>query len=446
MPTPAVRASEQVALNRFLIKWLALVTPLGLAVGTACAVFLWSLDFVTQLRFSHPELVWLLPLAGAAIGWVYSRFGSSVEGGNNQIVDEIHQPGGGVPLRMAPLILFSTIVTHLFGGSAGREGTAVQMGGSIASGWAQLFPGLTPRDVRIMLMAGVSAGFGGVFGTPLAGTVFAMEVLAIGRMYSVALIPCLLSAIMADQTCLAWGIGHTHYHVAGMLPEGSPLHLAPMQLDLLGLTALVGLCSGLTSVLFADLTHALQKQFRRVAPHPVLRPALGGVCVLLLMLLVGNRDYLGLGVSSPEPGAVTIVSCFQPGGALWWSWLAKLLFTSITLSSGFKGGEVTPLFFIGAALGNMLATQLGLPVDFGAALGFLAVFSGATNTPIACTLMGIELFGGEYAVYFGLACTLAYLFSGHSGIYSAQRIQAPKVDSAQLPNGTALRNVVPPAG
>lgn len=431
---------EQATLGWYLLKWLLLGTALGLVVGSACALFLWSLEIVTTTRLQQPVLLYFLPLSGAAIAGLYMAIGKAVEGGNNLIVEEIHEPGGGVPLRMAPLILICTVITHLFGGSAGREGTAVQMGGSLASGLARLFPWLPRQDVRLLLMAGVAAGFGGVFGTPVAGAIFAMEVLIIGRMDSAALVPCLIAAIVSDQVCLAWGIGHTQYHIASVLGSSSPnLHLAPLSLSMLGKVALAGLLFGLTSLLFAELTHGLGHLFKTGIRNAIVRPVLGGLAVIGLVWMTGTRDYLGLGVSSPDPGAVTIVNCFQSGGANTWSWLLKLIFTAVTLGSGFKGGEVTPLFFIGAALGNTLAMLLGAPVDLFAALGFLAVFAGATNTPLACTLMGIELFGSEYTAYFATACTLAYLFSGHSGIYLSQRIGTPKHGGELLDQPENLR-------
>ncbi len=424
------RPREQAELAWFFLKWLGLAVPLGMVVGSACALFLWSLDGATAARLQHPELFWLLPVAGMAIAVMYAAFGKSVEAGNNLIIDEIHEPGGGVPLRMVPLILVGTVVTHLSGGSAGREGTAVQMGGSLASGLARLLPRLNRTDVRTLLMCGVSAGFGGVFGTPVAGAIFALEVLIIGRMHSAALVPCLIAGIASDQTCLAWDVGHTHFHIASTLGMDSALHLAPLTVSLIARVTLAAALFGLMSRLFAELVHGLHRIFRQAIPWPACRPFVGGLLLIGLVWLTGTRDYLGLGVSSPDPTAVTIVTCFHPGGAHAWSWLLKSVFTAVTLSSGFKGGEVTPLFFIGAALGNVAAGLLGAPVDLFAALGFLAVFAGATNTPIACTIMGIELFGGEYTVCFAIACSVAYLFSGHTGIYLSQRIGHPKVETS----------------
>lgn len=403
---------------RAAAKWFLLTVPVAAAIGSACAFFLWSLDRVTETFWRHPALLFLLPVAGVFVAFVYKRVGASAEGGNNLILDRIHAPGGGVPARMAPLVLGATLLTHLFGGSAGREGTAVQMGGSIASSWARALR-LGPEDIRILLMAGVAAGFGGVFGTPIAGAVFAMEVATVGRLSTDALIPCLLGAVVGDQACHAWGVRHEDYHQAIRFAAGMEW----------GLTAKVLLASvvfGLAGILFSRLAHGSQRVFNRI-PSPLLRPLVGGFLVIGLTTLPGTRDYLGLGVQSP-PGieAVTISSAFQPGGAAPFSWWWKSLFTAVTLGSGFKGGEVTPLFYIGSTLGNVLAGLLNAPVDLLAGLGFVAVFAGAANTPLACTLMGMELFGAQHAVYFAVACFTAYLFSGSSGIYAAQRFAAPK--------------------
>jgi H+/Cl- antiporter ClcA len=418
-----VAGSKQVFAS---VKWLLLIVPMALAVGSACAFFLWSLEIVTKVRFDHPWLLYLLPLAGVGVGLLYHYFGRSAERGNNLIVEQIHEPGGGVPRRMAPLILLGTLVTHLFGGSAGREGTAVQMGGSIASGFCRLLR-LDAPTVRIVLMGGVAAGFGAVFGTPLAGAIFALEVLAIGRIQYDALVPCLLAAITADWTCHAWGIAHTHYaigYLASAQPPAAFFHLEPW---LVLKVALGAVAFGLASRLFTGLSHGLSALFKKGIAFPPLRPAVGGVLVIGLFFLAGTPDYLGLGVWSPNPGAITIPAFFTSPEIHPWAWLWKLTFTVVTLSAGFKGGEVTPLFFIGAALGNSLAGALGAPTDLFAALGFVAIFSGATNTPIACTLMGIELFGATHGVYLAIACFLAYLCSGPSGIYLAQKLAVPKI-------------------
>jgi len=428
---------EHVTQGRYFLKWLFIVAPVAAVIGAACALFLWSLEQVTRTRELNPDLLYFLPLAGLLIAALYQWLGRSVEGGNNLIMEQIHEPGGGVPSRMAPLVLIGTLATHLFGGSAGREGTAVQMGGSIAGTFGRLLR-LKEQDTRILLMAGIAGGFGAVFGTPLAGAVFAMEVLALGRMSYEALIPCLIAAVVGDQVCVALGIRHTPYEITSVFASAR----AP-QLDalLLGKVALAAVAFGLASVLFAELQHSLNHVFKKAIRRPLLRPVVGGLILIALVQLLGTRDYLGLGVTSLDPEAVTIVSSFSPGGADPWSWWWKILFTALTLSCGFKGGEVTPLFFIGAALGNLLAALLGASAytDLFAGLGFIAVFAGATNTPLACTIMGVELFGGGAVVYMAVACYLAYLFSGHTGVYLSQRIGVPKTASAALRPEASLR-------
>jgi H+/Cl- antiporter ClcA/PII-like signaling protein len=424
---------------RQLFKWSALIIPPAVLAGSASALFLWSLEYVTRLRWDHPWLLFLLPLGGLLIGLLYHWFGRSAEAGTNLIMDEIHEPGGGVPVRMAPLVFIGTIVTHLFGGSAGREGTAVQMGGALA-GWFGRACRIGPANMRVLLMSGVAAGFGSVFGTPLTGAIFAMEVLTIGRIQYEALIPVLIASVVGDMTCSAWGIKHAVYHIQ-FTDANDPARLWHLDLWLLGKVVVAAMACGLASLLFSEMAHGLQKPFKKYIAYPPLRPVLGGVLVIGGVYALGTREYLGIGVTSPHVGVVTILSAFQPDGAHAWSWLWKMLFTCVTLSSGFKGGEVTPLFFVGATLGNTLAWLLGAPVDLFAGLGFIAVFAGSTNTPLACTMMGIELFGSHYAVYFATACFIAYFFSGHSGIYPSQRIGVPKRNADSILSGIQLREV-----
>ena len=422
---------EHLSLGTFVVKWLAICVPSGFVVGSAVALFLWSLDRVTELHWHNPWLLYLLPVAGLASGYLYHQLGQSTEAGNNLIMEQIHEPGGGVPTRMAPLVLIGTLITHLFGGSAGREGTAVQMGGSLVATFGRWLK-LKDSDTRILLTSGIAAGFGAVFGTPLTGAIFAIEVLTIGRMSYTALIPCLMASIVGDQVTTAWGVGHTQYQVAWA--AGVSETASGMRLDwkLTSKVAIAAVCFGLTSVLFAQLTHGIVRVFKYTIVIPWLRPAVGGIVVILLTLALRDRDYLGLGVNANPntPDAVTIQSCFLVGGAAMFSWWWKLLFTAVTVGSGFKGGEVTPLFFVGAAMGNVLGQLLDAPVDLMAALGFVAVFAGATNTPLACTIMAIELFahgngsllGSGFAVYAAIACFLSWFLSGNSSIYRAQRI------------------------
>lgn len=421
-----------------VIRWVLILVPMAVAIGSLCAAFLWSLDVATRTRFAHPWLLFLLPVAGFGVGLIYHWVGRSVEGGNNLIVEQIHQPVDGVPLRMAPLILVGTVITHLFGGSAGREGTAVQLGGSLASSVARIAR-LDESGMRIVLTAGIAAGFGAVFGTPLAGAVFALEVLAIGRVEYSALVPCLVAAIVGDWTCQMWGIHHGNYHI-DYVASGAALTVKPL---LLLQAAAAGVIFGLASRLFAEANHGLSGLFKRHIPYGPFRPLVGGLLVIGLVYALGTKDYLGLGVWSADPSAPTIAKFFEPPVDSW-SWLLKILFTVVTLSAGFKGGEVTPLFFIGAALGNAVGGLFGAPIDLFAGLGFVAVFAGAANTPLACAIMGVELFGATHIVPIAVACFTAYLCSGHSGIYLSQRIAVPKSRSGRPDVGGTLRDARAP--
>jgi H+/Cl- antiporter ClcA len=400
------------------IKWIALLLAIGSVIGSACAFFLWSLELVTQLRWAHPWLLYLLPVSGLLVGLIYHHYGTSIEGGNNLLLEEIHQPSVGIPKRMMPLILFGTLMTHLFGGSAGREGTAVQMGGSIASAFAKPFK-LRDEKLRLLLLAGIAAGFGGVFGTPLAGAIFAIEVLSIGKVHWRELLPCLIAAYAGDWACNAWHIHHTQYAIHLSWP------LLFSNSDLILKILLTSLIFGLVSKLFSESVHAAQFCFKQLIHIPYLRPFAGGLLIIGLVHLLGSSDYLGLGVHAQNSSSPSIVNAFYTHLSST-AWLWKIIFTVITLSCGFKGGEVTPLFFIGATLGNTLAWVLNVPIDLFAALGFIAVFAAASNTPIACTVMGMELFGAEYGALFGLSCFIAFLCSGHSGIYLSQKIHKPK--------------------
>lgn len=406
-----------------MLRWTAIITLIAVVIGLVVAFFLSALNDVTQLRWQHPWLLFALPFAGMAIVWLYQQFGKGSDAGNNQILSEIHEPGGGVPARMTPFVLLGTIVTHLFGGSAGREGTAVQMGGSISAFIGRMFK-LNQTDMPILLMGGVAAGFGAVFGTPVAGAVFAMEVLVIGRIQYNALLPCLMAGVIANYVCLASGIEHTHYQVNDFkLADGQWLGI---DLLLLGKIILVGIAFGLVARLFSQSMSHMKDFFKTYISKPLLVPLIGGLLIIALTYVLGTTSYLGLGVEASDGVSPSIVNAFNDGGVTGCSWFWKLIFTVITLSAGFKGGEVTPLFFIGAALGNTLAILFQAPVDLFAALGFIAVFAGASNTPLACTILGAELFGGQYLAYYAIVCFTAYYFSGNKGIYSAQQLGVKK--------------------
>ena len=418
---------DQIQIIKYILKWYAYVLPVAIAVGSMIALFLWLLEKATELRWAHGWLLYLLPLAGIIIVAIYHKLGKNSDAGNNLVMDEIHKPGGGVPFRMAPLVLFATVFTHLFGGSAGREGTAVQIGGSI-SNWLGKLMKLNNDDLRILLMTGVAAGFGAVFGTPIAGAIFALEVLSIGRIKYDALLPALMAAVMADMVCSMYGIQHTHYHISFHDVPSSGIFNLHINYRILLFAVLAGALFGLAGYLFSESIHRFKTAINKTIKWRYGVPVVGGLLIIALTFVLGTTDYLGLGVSTESGAGNSIVNAFKASGVDHFSWLWKMIFTVITLSTGFKGGEVTPLFFIGATLGNFIATYTGMPVDLFAGMGFIAVFAAATNTPLACTLMGIELFGGEHVIYFAVACFVAYYFSGHTGIYASQRLGVSKAD------------------
>ncbi|NJR41391.1 MAG: voltage-gated chloride channel protein [Akkermansiaceae bacterium] len=395
--------------------WFAILVPMAMVIGSACAFFLWSLDALTRVRFSYPRLVFLLPLAGVCIAFIYQKYGKSVSGGNLLLIQEVNHPRAGVPRRMAPLILLSALITHLFGGSAGRGGTALQIGGSIAASFSRFFK-LHPDQVRILLMAGVAAGFSSVFSTPVTGAIFALEVLVIGRIPYGAVLPCLIASILADLTCGAWGAHREEYQIADLANSIFP------SFWLIGKVVLAAIVFGLASRLFVSFYQALSHLFVKHISHAMLRPFIGGSMVIGLFFIVGNGDYLGLGILPGRPGAVTLPALFTSSEIPATAWLWKLVFTVVTLSSGFKGGEIAPLFFIGAALGNFLAVSLGAPIDLFAGLGLVAIFSGASKAPITSTFLGMELFGISHGICIAVACIIAYQCSGKKGIYSLQSV------------------------
>ncbi|HCB1500136.1 TPA: voltage-gated chloride channel family protein [Klebsiella michiganensis] len=409
---------SQLTLFFFLGKWLFLAFIIAVMAGTASAFFLFSLEWATATRETHRWFMWLLPISGFAVGWIYLHYGTRVEAGNNLILEEVHAPKCVIPLRMAPLVFFGTVISHLCGASVGREGTAVQMGASIADQFTPIFR-LNNDTRQTVLMAGISAGFASVFGTPLAGALFGLEVLAIGRMNYTAILPCLVAAIVADRVGIMWGVQHMHYIVSS---------IPPLTLWTLAAMIIAGCGFGLAARVFADSTHfvgGLMKKYVRYAP---MRPFIGGLFIVAAVWLFHGERYIGLGLP-------VIMDAFQHPLAPW-DFLGKMVFTVTSLGSGFKGGEVTPLFYIGATLGNALAPLLHMPVSFLAGIGFVAVFAGAANTPIASTLMAIELFGSEIDIYAALACAVAWLVSGYTSIYRAQRVACLK--QGYVPTGISL--------
>jgi H+/Cl- antiporter ClcA len=414
MERPTSRWRDAVAAQRrllvHLVRWTVLGCVVGVLAGLSSALFLESLAWATRTREGSPWLLWLLPVAGFGVGLAYWSAGGSAVQGNNLIIDEIHDPQAWVPRRMAPLIYGATIVTHLFGGSAGREGTAIQMSGSLTDAATRHRVHVSGGDRRVLLVAAIAGGFGAVFGVPVAGAVFGLEVQSFGRIRHDAIVPALAASVVGDRVVRALDVAHTP------VPA-----ITDVDLDV-ALTAKILLAAvlfGAAAASFVGLTHALRHVFARLVGWPPLRPVFGGVLVVALTGLAGTRDYLGL--------SLPLVAESFAGGAgvatLAFAW--KMLFTAVTLGSGFQGGEVTPLFVIGATLGATIGSAVDAPVALFAAIGFVAVFAGATNTPLACTVMGVELFGAGAVVPIAIACVVAYACSGRRVIYVSRRTSVP---------------------
>jgi H+/Cl- antiporter ClcA len=397
-----------------LAQWISLGSLVGALCGAASALFLWALARATDFRTTHELIVYTLPLAGLAIGWLYERFGKSIDAGNNLIIDTIHDEGPELPLRMAPMVLLGTVLTHVFGGSAGREGTAVQMGASITD-WVSHRLRVNKDIRRQLLAAGVAAGFGSVFGTPVAGAVFGLEFVVLGRIEYDALVPALVASVVGDMTARALGTVHTHYLAA------TSVSLSPL---LLLKWLVFAVAVSIVTTTFIELTHFIKKSGQRYVKRLPLRMFLGGLVVVGLWKVVGTSDYLGLGLP-------TIVRAFEDPELPVYAFALKLVFTAITLGAGFLGGEVTPLFFVGATLGSVLARLLGIPIALGAGVGLAAVFAASSNTPLALSIMAMELLGAPVFPHVVIVCVFAYLLTGHRSIYPAQR----------LVNGKALRDV-----
>lgn len=390
-----------------LLKWVLFAVLVGVSVGAVGAVFHMAIDRATSLRGDYAWLLYLLPLAGLLIVWAYHITGMRDDKGTEYIIGAVRE-GRILRIRTAPLIFLGTVLTHLTGGSAGREGAALQLGGSMSNFIGRVVH-LNEKDDRIITMCGMAAGFSALFGTPLAAAIMAMEVVSVGVMYYAAIVPCVLSALVAQQVAFWIGIEPTAFAVA-TVPSLRPLVL----LQLVGL----GILCALVAVLFCGIMHLVPKGYEKITKNPYLRVLLGGMLVVLLSLLLG-RDYNGAGVG--------VIQSAMAGSARPEAFLLKMIFTALTLAAGFKGGEIVPAFFCGATFGCFYGSMLGLPSSFAAAAGMVSVFCGVTNCPLTSILLSYELFGGEGLPLYALCCAVSYMLSGYSGLYHAQKIVYSKL-------------------
>lgn len=401
---------KAIFLNLFVfLKWAACACLIGLVMGGVGTLFHYSMVGAEKLRLAQPWLLWLLPLGGLLILWLYKIAGMDQDRGTNLMLVAIRS-NERLTIKTAPMIFLGTVITHLLGGSAGREGAALQMGGSISAKIGRWL-GLDEKDERTITMCGMSAAFAALFGTPMAAAVFAMEVISVGVMYYAAIVPCVIAAIVGFSVACALGVPPPHFFL-----QGIPL----LSLANAGRVVLLAiLCAGL-SILFCLILHKVMAFYHKYLPQAQLRIVVGGLLLIGLTYLVGNFDYNGL-------GSAVIERAVNTGQALPEAFLLKILFTAVTLGAGFKGGEIVPAFFTGATFGNVAGGFLGLNPSFGAGIGMVAVFCGVTNCPLTSFFISIELFGAEGLLLFGLACAVSYMLSGYYGLYSEQKILYSKI-------------------
>ena len=389
-----------------LAKWLTIGGFVGLVGGVVGAAFHIGVERSTELRLLHPWIIWLLPVGGVVIVGLYRL--THMEGrGTNNIIESVHF-GKDVPILLVPLIFISTCLTHLLGGSAGREGAALQIGGGIGYCTGHVLH-LGEKDLPLATLCGMSAVFSALFGTPLTATVFALEVISVGVLYYAGLIPCLMAASVGFLIARLMGVSPTRFTVA----------LPPLDVWTMFLVVLLAIGCALVSILFVRGMHLVERGAVKWLKNPYLRAVIGGFLIIALTLLLG-RDYNGAGMD-------VIARAVEQGEAVPWAWFLKILFTALTIGCGFKGGEVVPSFFVGATFGCVFGGLLGLPPAFAAAIGLVAVFCGAVNCPLASVLLSIELFGSQALAYFAVACAISYLLSGYCGLYSSQTILYSKL-------------------
>lgn len=408
-----------------VLKWISLSLLIGIVVGTTTSFLLTTNDFLGTKRENHSWLIYFLPIGGLLIGYLYMNYGKNDAAKGNNLIIEGVQGKKKVLKRMGPLVYIGTFITIIFGGSTGREGAAVQMGGSIAQ-MVNQFLKVKQIDMKIFLMCGVSAGFGAAFGTPIAGAIFGMEFVAVGKLKYEAFVACLISSFVGHYVAESvWGIKHESL-IIQTIPDPT--------LQSFGKVIILAVLFGLVSVLYCQLRHGIQKISEKLTnKNHMIRAFTGGVIIIVLTLIIGNQEYNGRGLEMFENSFVEEVPPF--------AFLAKLIFTAVTLGTGFVGGEAIPLFFIGSTLGNALSGFFDLPLSFLAGLGMIAVFCGGANTPLTAFLMSVEMFDGKGIEFFFVACLISYLFSGHHGLWPSQTLHEPKSRLFTVKDGSTIESI-----
>ncbi len=395
-----------------LIIWIIVAAVVGIIGGVIGSIFHISIDIATEYRMENGWIIYLLPLGGIIIAAFYGIFKSKGKIDTNRVLEAV-KSDEKVPLVMAPLIFVSTVITHLLGGSAGREGAALQLGGSIGYNVGKVFR-FRKDNMHIIVMAGMSAVFAALFGTPLTAAFFAIEVVAVGVWHYVALVPCVVSALVASQTALFFGLHPVKFTLASF---GG---ITPM---LVGQVVILAALCAVVGILFCLSIHNCEHIMEKYLKNKYLRAAVGGAIIVLLTILVG-RDYNGAGMD--------IVGKAISGEVKYEAFILKILFTAITISAGFKGGEIVPAFFIGSTFGCAAGALLGMNPAFAAAIGFVALFCSVVNCPLASIILSIEVFGAEGVLLFALACGVSYMLSGYFGLYKSQKIVYSKLDEEMV--------------
>lgn len=399
-------------------KWFLLSGLSGLLCGLVGSAFSYGIRFVTSCRAEHPWLLYLLPISGLMIVFLYQILGIKQDRGTNLVLSSVQNPEERVPLKVSFLMFISTLLTHLCGGSAGREGAALQIGAGISTAVGRLFP-IDKEDRSLIIMCGMSGLFSALFGTPVTAAIFSIEVVTVGILQCSALFPCLFSSLVAA------GIARL-FHIA---PESYEILSAPdFNFLSMGQVLLLGILCAAVSVLFCTAMHKTKRLFFKYIKNPYLTVLAGSALIILFTLLIGSQDFNGAG------GA--IIEKAMKGEALPYAFLLKILFTAVTLGCGFKGGEIVPCFFIGSTFGCIIGPILGLPASFGAGLGLIGVFCGCVNCPLASILLGVELFGGDYLLSYAIICVVSFLLSGRYSLYSTQKLAYSKCKPHVSTDGT----------